>query len=212
MPTTTAHPAPSRPPAPPATAGAVAIRARGLRKRFGDITVLDGVDLDVTAGSVHALLGANGAGKTTLVRILATLLPADGGEVTVAGRDVRREARRVREVISLTGQHAAVDELLTGVENLRLAARLAARLFRLPRADARRRVDALVEAFGLAGFGGRLVRTCSGGQRRRLDLAVGLVADPRSSSSTSRRPGSTRAAARASGTSSPSSPTAGRRC
>ncbi|MBL7491286.1 ATP-binding cassette domain-containing protein [Frankia sp. AgB1.9] len=176
MPTTTAaHPAPSRPPArSPAAFGDAAIRARGLRKAFGDVTVLDGVDLDIAAGSVHALLGANGAGKTTLVRILATLLPADAGTVTVAGRDVRREPRRVREVISLTGQHAAVDELLTGVENLRLAARL----FRLPRADARRRVDALIEAFDLAGFGGRLVRTYSGGQRRRLDLAVGLVADP----------------------------------
>lgn len=176
MPTTTAaaHPAPSRPPDDAADADAAAIRVRGLRKAFGGVTVLAGVDLDVPAGRVHALLGANGAGKTTLVRILATLLPADAGTVTVAGRDVRREPRRVREVISLTGQHAAVDELLTGVENLRLAARL----FRLPRAEARRRVDELVEAFDLAGFGGRLVRTYSGGQRRRLDLAVGLVAGP----------------------------------
>ncbi|ONH32943.1 ABC transporter [Pseudofrankia asymbiotica] len=151
-----------------------AIRVRGLRKAFGDVTVLDGVDLDVAAGHVHALLGPNGAGKTTLVRILATLLRADAGEATVAGHDLARAPGRVREVISLTGQHAAVDELLTGEENLWLAARL----FRLPRAVARRRVAQLVESFDLAGFSRRLVKTYSGGQRRRLDLAVGLVSDP----------------------------------
>ncbi|OHV35339.1 ABC transporter [Pseudofrankia sp. EUN1h] len=150
------------------------MRVRGLRKAFGAVTVLDGVDLDVAAGHVHALLGPNGAGKTTLVRILSTLLRADAGEATVAGHDLARAPRRVREVISLTGQHAAVDELLTGEENLWLAARL----FRLPRAVARRRVAELVDAFDLAGFARRLVKTYSGGQRRRLDLAVGLVSDP----------------------------------
>ncbi|MBL7501177.1 ATP-binding cassette domain-containing protein [Frankia sp. CNm7] len=157
----------------PADTDAV-IRVRGLRKAFGDVTVLDGVDLDVAAGSVHALLGPNGAGKTTLVRILATLLRADAGSASVAGHDVGRSPRRVREVISLTGQHAAVDELLTGEENLLLAARL----FRLPRGVARRRVGELVDAFDLGGFAGRLVRTYSGGMRRRLDIAVGLVAHP----------------------------------
>jgi ABC-2 type transport system ATP-binding protein len=173
MPTLTdAGPEPSA--SPPAAPGDAAIRVRGLRKAYGDVTVLDGVDLDVAAGHVHALLGPNGAGKTTLVRILATLLRADAGEATVAGHDLARAPRRVREVISLTGQHAAVDELLTGVENLRLAAKL----FRLPRGEARRRVDELVDAFDLAGFAGRLVKTYSGGQRRRLDLAVGLVSDP----------------------------------
>jgi ABC-2 type transport system ATP-binding protein len=161
-------------PARVATATDAAIRVRGLRKAYGGVTVLDGVDLDVAAGGVHALLGPNGAGKTTLVRVLATLLPADAGTVTIAGRDARGEPRRVREVISLTGQDAAVDDLLTGMENLRLAARL----FRLPRAAARRRVDTLVDAFDLSGFAGRLVKTYSGGQRRRLDLAVGLVANP----------------------------------
>ena len=191
MPTTTdAGPEPSASPRPPATpapapppaqitghttdATGAAIRVRGLRKAYGRVTVLDGVDLDVAAGSVHALLGPNGAGKTTLVKILSTLLRPDAGQATVAGHDLARTPRRVREVISMTGQHAAVDELLTGEENLRLAARL----FRLPRRAARRRVEELVESFDLAGFAGRLVRTYSGGQRRRLDLAVGLVSDP----------------------------------
>jgi len=191
MPTTTdAGPEPSASPRPPAApapapppaqitghttdATGAAIRVRGLRKAYGRVTVLDGVDLDVAAGSVHALLGPNGAGKTTLVKILSTLLRPDAGQATVAGHDLARTPRRVREVISLTGQHAAVDELLTGEENLRLAARL----FRLPRRAARRRVEELVESFDLAGFAGRLVKTYSGGQRRRLDLAVGLVSDP----------------------------------
>ncbi|MDT3441684.1 ATP-binding cassette domain-containing protein [Pseudofrankia sp. BMG5.37] len=171
-----ASPLPPASPAPRTLPGAddAVIRVRGLRKAFGGVTVLDGVDLDVAAGHVHALLGPNGAGKTTLVRILATLLRADAGEAAVAGHDLARAPRRVREVISLTGQHAAVDELLTGEENLWLAARL----FRLPRAVARRRVAELVESFDLAGFSRRLVKTYSGGQRRRLDLAVGLVSDP----------------------------------
>ncbi len=150
------------------------IAVRGLTKAYGPTTVLRGVDLDVAAGTVLALLGPNGAGKTTLVRILATLIPPDGGTATVAGRDVVGEARAVREAISLTGQYAAVDELLTGTENLILAGRLR----RLGRAGARRRAAELLEQFDLADAGGRLARTYSGGMRRRLDLAMSLVRAP----------------------------------
>jgi ABC-2 type transport system ATP-binding protein len=150
------------------------IAVRGLTKAYGPTTVLRGVDLDVAAGTVLALLGPNGAGKTTLVRILATLIPPDGGTATVAGRDVVGEARAVREAISLTGQYAAVDELLTGTENLVLAGRLR----RLGRAGARRRAAELLEQFDLADAGGRLARTYSGGMRRRLDLAMSLVRAP----------------------------------
>ncbi|WP_147794253.1 ATP-binding cassette domain-containing protein [Cellulomonas sp. Y8] len=150
------------------------IETRALRKAFGSTTVLTGVDLAVPQGQVLALLGPNGAGKTTTVEILSTLLRPDGGTASVAGHDVVREPDRVREAISLTGQYAAVDELLTGRENLRLMARLA----HLPRAVGRARGDELLELFDLVGAADRLVRTYSGGMRRRLDLAVGLLTRP----------------------------------
>jgi len=136
--------------------------------------VLTGVDLRVERGSVFALLGPNGAGKTTTVRILATLTPPDAGRARVAGFDVVRDRHRVRRSISLTGQYAAVDELQTGEENLRMMGRLA----RLPRAQARRRARELLDQFDLADAGRRRVATYSGGMRRRLDLAASLVGRP----------------------------------
>ncbi len=150
------------------------IAIRGLTKSYGSVTVLRGIDLDVPTGRVFALLGPNGAGKTTLVRILATLIRPDGGTATVAGHDVVREARAVQTAISLTGQYAAVDELLTGEENLVLLGRLR----RLGRRAARRRAAELLSQFDLVDAGRRLVRTYSGGMRRRLDLAAGLVVAP----------------------------------
>jgi len=151
---------------------ASAIRVRGLEKSFKELRVLRGVDLDVAAGSVVALLGSNGAGKTTVVRILCTLLRADAGTTTVNGHDVATSAREVRESISLTGQFAAVDEILTGRENLVLMARL--RHLRDPGAVA----DRLLNRFALAEAAGRRVSTYSGGMRRRLDIAMSLVGDP----------------------------------
>lgn len=151
------------------------IEVAGLRKTYGRTDVLRGVDLRVGTGEVVALLGPNGAGKTTTVEILATLRRPDAGTVRVAGFDVVPQADRVREVIALTGQFAAVDDLLTGRENLRLMARLA----HLGRKDGRRRADALLDLFDLADAADRLVRTWSGGMRRRLDLAAGLLARPR---------------------------------
>ncbi|MFB4320398.1 ATP-binding cassette domain-containing protein [Actinomadura sp. 21ATH] len=151
-----------------------AISATGLRKSYGAVTVLSGIDLQVARGGVFALLGPNGAGKTTTVRILSTLTPPDAGTARVAGLDVVRDRRRVRKAISLTGQHAAVDELQTGEENLRMMGRL----HRLPRALARRRAAELLERFDLTEAAGRRVATYSGGMRRRLDLAAGLVGDP----------------------------------
>jgi len=150
------------------------IETAGLRKSYDDREVLRGIDLSVPAASVFALLGPNGAGKTTLVRLLATLIRPDGGTATVAGHDVVREPRRVQAAISLTGQSAAVDELLTGTENLVMLGRLR----RLGRRVARRRAAELLEQFDLVDAGGRLVRTYSGGMRRRLDLAAGLVIAP----------------------------------
>jgi ABC-2 type transport system ATP-binding protein len=152
----------------------VAIEAEGLRKSYGDVVALDGVDLQVPAGTVLGLLGPNGAGKTTAVRILTTLLPADGGSARVAGLDVRREAPRLRTKIGLAGQYAAVDENLTGAENLEMVGRL----YHLPKGEPRRRAAELLERFELSEAAGRLVRTYSGGMRRRLDLAAALVARP----------------------------------
>jgi ABC-2 type transport system ATP-binding protein len=151
-----------------------AIAAVGLRKSFGDHLVLDGVDLRVPAGSVYALLGPNGAGKTTTVHILSTLIRADGGDVTVAGHDVAREPQAVRAAIGVTGQFVAVDNLLTGEENLVLMADL----HHLGRAAGRRRATELLERFDLAEARKRTAATYSGGMRRRLDLAMGLVGDP----------------------------------
>ena len=146
----------------------------GVRKRYGDTVALDGVDLAVDEGAVLGLLGPNGAGKTTIVRVLATLLPPDAGRAEVFGRDVVAEAPAVRRLIGLAGQFAAVDALLTGRENLRMFARL----FRLGAREAARRADELIEAFDLADAADRLVRTYSGGMRRRLDLASSLVTRP----------------------------------
>jgi ABC-2 type transport system ATP-binding protein len=152
-----------------------AITVRGVRKSFGDKVVLDGIDLDVPAGTVFALLGPNGAGKTTLVRILSTLIRADAGEVRVAGHDLAREPGAIRAAIGVTGQFSAVDNLLTGTENLVLMADL----HRLGRAEGRRRAADLLARFDLAEAAGKLASTYSGGMRRRLDLAMTLVGEPR---------------------------------
>ena len=148
------------------------ISVRGLEKSFGDLHVLCGVDFDVAAGSIFALLGSNGAGKTTLVRILSTLLRADAGTATVHGFDVAIRPSDVRESISLTGQFTAVDEVLTGRENLVLVARL--RHLSRPGAIA----DELLERFSLSDAGGRRAGTYSGGMRRRLDIAMSLIGTP----------------------------------
>ncbi|MFH8581979.1 ABC transporter ATP-binding protein [Streptomyces zaomyceticus] len=151
-----------------------AIEATGLTKSYGDVRVLDALDLHVAPGTVFALLGPNGAGKTTTVRILATLTTPDAGHARVAGHDVVTARSRVRRAISLTGQFAAVDEAQTGTENLWTAARLSG----LSRPAATRRAAELLERFGLTEAGDRLTKTYSGGMRRRLDLAAGLVRDP----------------------------------
>lgn len=151
---------------------APAIRVRGLVKSYGDVHVLTGVDLDVARGSIVALLGSNGAGKTTAVRILSTLLTADGGTAQVDGLDVATEGARVRAAISLTGQFAAVDEVLTGRENLVLIARLR------HVADPHRVADDLLARLSLTDAAGRAASTYSGGMRRRLDIAMSLVGDP----------------------------------
>ena len=148
------------------------IRVQGVRKSFGDLQVLRGVDLDVDAGTIVALLGSNGAGKTTLVKILSTLLKADEGTATVHGYDVAATPGDVRESISLTGQFAAVDEVLTGRENLVLVARLR------HRKDPESIADDLLARFSLTDAGGRRAGTYSGGMRRRLDIAMSLVGDP----------------------------------
>ncbi len=150
------------------------IRARGLVKRYGDVTALDGLDLDVAEGTVLGLLGPNGAGKTTAVRILTTLLDADEGEAEVAGSDVRRDPTAVRARIGLSGQYAAVDEYLTGFENLDMIGRL----YKLGRRGSKERARDLLERFSLTDAGDRPVKTYSGGMRRRLDLAGALVASP----------------------------------
>ncbi len=152
-----------------------AITVTGLSKSFGENKVLDGVDFNVAEGSVFALLGPNGAGKTTIVRILSTLISADAGEMRVSGHDVTNDADGVRKSIGVTGQFAAVDELLTGGENLRLMADLN----HLGRSDGRKRIGELLERFDLTDAAGRAVSTYSGGMRRRLDLAMTLVGSPR---------------------------------
>jgi ABC-2 type transport system ATP-binding protein len=149
-----------------------AIQVRGLEKSFKDLKVLRGVDLDVARGSIFGLLGSNGAGKTTVVRILSTLLKADAGTARVHGFDVATQAARVRESISLTGQFAAVDEILTGRENLVLVARLR------HLGNAGTIADDLLERFSLTEAGARRVGTYSGGMRRRLDIAMSLVGHP----------------------------------
>jgi ABC-2 type transport system ATP-binding protein len=152
-----------------------AIEVAGLTKRYGEQTVLDGLDLTVPAGTVTALLGPNGAGKTTTVSILSTLLPADGGTARVLGHDVAREQHAVRRLIGVTGQLSAVDPLLTVRENLRLMADL----FHVPRAEGRRRTADLIDRFDLADAGRKQAQQLSGGMRRKLDLAMTLVGDPR---------------------------------
>lgn len=152
--------------------GPPAIRVSGIEKAFKDLRVLRGVDFEVEHGSIFALLGSNGAGKTTLVRILSTLLDADAGTATIQGFDVAGDPARVRESISLTGQFAAVDEVLTGRENLVLVARL--RHLKNPGQIA----DDMLARFGLSAAGARRAGTYSGGMRRRLDIAMSLIGDP----------------------------------
>jgi ABC-2 type transport system ATP-binding protein len=151
-----------------------AIVVKGLRKSFKKLTVLNGIDLCVKRGTVLALLGPNGAGKTTTIRILSTLLLPDGGQALIHGFDVVREANKVRSLIGLTGQYAAVDEYLTGEENLHMIGRL----YRLNHQDIKRRTQELLELFDLMEASARTVKTYSGGMRRRLDLAVSLIAAP----------------------------------
>src|SRR5262245_12408709 len=151
-----------------------AIEATGLRKHYGSIEALRGVDLGVATGTVFGLLGPNGAGKTTAVRILTTLLKPDDGSARVAGLDVLGDAARLRARIGVAGQYAAVDENLTGFENLEMVGRL----YHLGRRPARERASELLEAFELDEAGDRVVKTYSGGMRRRLDLAAALVARP----------------------------------
>jgi ABC-2 type transport system ATP-binding protein len=151
-----------------------AIIAEGLKKRFGETQALRGVDFAAEEGTVLGLLGPNGAGKTTAVRILTTLLKPDAGHAEVAGLDVVRHANELRSQIGLAGQYAAVDELLTGRENLLMFGRL----YHLPGAAVRQRADALLERFELTDAAGRVVKTYSGGMRRRLDLAASLIVAP----------------------------------
>jgi len=152
-----------------------AVSAAGLRKSFGDVAVLDGIDLNVPEGTIFALLGPNGAGKTTMVQILSTLITADGGEARIGGHDLTTEPELVRTAIGVTGQFSAVDNLLTGEENLILMADLR----HLGRPEGRRRAAELLGLFDLAEAARKTAATYSGGMRRRLDLAMTLVGDPR---------------------------------
>jgi ABC-2 type transport system ATP-binding protein len=152
-----------------------AIAATGLRKSFGKQVVLDGIDLEVPEGTIFALLGPNGAGKTTTIHLLSTLIGADGGQVQIAGHDVARDPDAVRAAIGVTGQLTAVDNLLTGEENLLLMADLR----HLDRAEGRRRAAELLDRFDLVEAARKPAGTYSGGMRRRLDLAMGLVGEPR---------------------------------
>ncbi|MEB8336403.1 ATP-binding cassette domain-containing protein [Streptomyces endophyticus] len=158
-----------------ATAPPLAIEARGLRKAFGDKTVLDGIDLAVPAGSVFSLLGPNGAGKTTAVKILSTLVTADAGELFVGGHDLAADPQAVRAAIGVTGQFSAVDGLITGEENMHLMADL----HHLPRREGRRAAAALLDRFDLTEAARKPAATYSGGMRRRLDIAMTLVGSPR---------------------------------
>ena len=151
-----------------------AIAVSGLRKAFGDKTVLDGIDLDVPAGTVFSLLGPNGAGKTTTVNVLTSLMRADAGTARVAGHDIAAETKAVRAVVGVTGQFAAVDELLTGQENLQLMADLK----RVGSGESRQVITELLERFDLAESAQKLVSAYSGGMRRKLDLAMTLVGNP----------------------------------
>ena len=151
-----------------------AVVADGLIKRYGDVAAVDGVSLSIPTGTVLGLLGPNGAGKTTVVRMLATLIKADGGSASIAGVDIAREPAKVRGVIGLAGQYAAVDENLTGRENLRLVAKLT----HLPKAQIAPRVNELLAQFQLTDAADRPVKTYSGGMRRRLDLGAALVHKP----------------------------------
>jgi ABC-2 type transport system ATP-binding protein len=153
----------------------LAIAVVGLRKAYGDKIVLDGIDLDVREGTVFSLLGPNGAGKTTTVNVLTTLVKADGGTVRVAGHDIATEPKAVRAAVGVTGQFAAVDELLTGLENLRLMADLK----HLGAREAMRVITELLERFDLAESAQKLASTYSRGMRRKLDLAMTLVGNPR---------------------------------
>ncbi len=155
--------------------GRAAIAVTGLRKSYGDHLVLDGIDLEVAEGTIFSLLGPNGAGKTTMVQILSTLIRPDAGRIRVAGHDLARDPDAVRAAIGVTGQFSAVDNLLTGEENLLLMADL----HHLDRAEGRRRAADLLARFDLADAAGRTAATYSGGMRRRLDIAMGLVGDPR---------------------------------
>ena len=159
----------------PTTGTAGAVVARGLTKRFGATTAVDGVDLTIPGGSVFGLLGPNGAGKTTVVSMLATLIEPDAGQATVLGYDVTAQAHQVRQLIGLTGQYASLDETLSGTENLVLIGRLTG----VSRTDARQRAAELLKRFRLTDAAGRAVKTYSGGMRRRLDLAASLVSKPR---------------------------------
>jgi len=152
-----------------------AIRAVGLRKSYGPQVVLDGIDLEVVEGTVYALLGPNGAGKTTMVRILSTLISADGGQVWIGGHDIAREPDAIRALIGVTGQFSAVDPQFTGEENLQLMADLR----HLGKEAGRRRVAELLQRFDLVDAARKPVSTYSGGMRRRLDLAMTLIGDPR---------------------------------
>jgi ABC-2 type transport system ATP-binding protein len=152
-----------------------AITARGLRKSYGDKVVLDGIDLDVKQGSVFALLGPNGAGKTTIVNILSTLITPDAGSAIIAGADITENPDGVRSAIGVTGQFSAVDDLLTGEENLMLMADL----HHLPRKASRAKVAELLARFELTGAAKKIPSTYSGGMRRKLDLAMTLVGDPK---------------------------------
>jgi ABC-2 type transport system ATP-binding protein len=157
------------------TASSPAIQVSGLRKSYGELLVLDGIDLEVPAGTVFALLGPNGAGKTTAVHILTTLLTPDAGEVAVGGHDLRTDPEGIRSQIGVTGQFSAVDDLLTGEENLRLMAAL----HHLGRKEGARRIADLLDRFELTDAAAKHVATYSGGMKRRLDLAMTLMGNPR---------------------------------